>query len=366
MTRTKGEGGSPRKRNTGRIRNLSFDLAARHSVILPFAIRQSSSPHESRCLFRHPQRPAPSNKLSRTSPVCKCDTVEIGTGAYPGNAHCKPDELLASEGKLREFQAAVAESGLTISSLSCHGNPIHPDLRLANEHHDVFQATVKLAAKLGVEVVTTFSGCPGDGSAGAKYPELGHVPVAAGFPQNPRLPMERGRHPVLEGAGEIRRRPRREKDRAGSASRFPRLQSRNDAAPARRDERGARRELRSQPFFLAGHRPGQGRAQARRGGAIHHVHAKDTGLYKVNADYDGYLDTKPYSDEANRAWIFRTVGYGHGEEFWTDFVSTLRHGRLRRHAEHGARGQPHVAQRRVAQRASSSCGASSCAMPRAR
>ena len=59
-------------------------------------------------------------------------------------------------------------------------------------------------------------------------------------------------------------------------------------------------------------------------GAIYHVHAKDTGLYPVNADYDGYLDTKPYSDEAHRAWIFRTVGYGHGEQFWTDFVSTLR------------------------------------------
>ena len=37
-----------------------------------------------------------------------CDTVELGTGAYPGNAHCQPDTLLASEGKLQEFQAAVA------------------------------------------------------------------------------------------------------------------------------------------------------------------------------------------------------------------------------------------------------------------
>ena len=25
-----------------------------------------------------------------------------------------------------------------------------------------------------------------------------------------------------------------------------------------------------------------------------------------------------------RSWLFRTVGYGHGEEFWKDFVSTLR------------------------------------------
>src|SRR3984957_6819001 len=98
----------------------------------------------------------------------KCDTVEIGTGAYPGNAHCKPSELLKNAGKLAEFTAAVRERGLEISSLSCHGNPVHPDLSLAREHHEVFQNTVKLAGKIGVEVVTTFSGCPGD-QPGAKY-----------------------------------------------------------------------------------------------------------------------------------------------------------------------------------------------------
>jgi len=39
---------------------------------------------------------------------------------------------------------------------------------------------------------------------------------------------------------------------------------------------------------------------------------------------NGVLDTKPYSDEAHRSWIFRTVGYGHDLKFWRDFVSTLR------------------------------------------
>jgi len=29
-------------------------------------------------------------------------------------------------------------------------------------------------------------------------------------------------------------------------------------------------------------------------------------------------------DEINRSWIFRTVGYGHGEDFWRNFVSELR------------------------------------------
>ena len=61
----------------------------------------------------------------------KCDCIEIGTGAYPGDAHCKPTELLADEGKLREFAAAVRERGLEISSLSCHGNPVHPDEAIA-------------------------------------------------------------------------------------------------------------------------------------------------------------------------------------------------------------------------------------------
>ena len=60
------------------------------------------------------------------------------------------------------------------------------------------------------------------------------------------------------------------------------------------------------------------------GDCIFHVHAKDTQIYERNLPMTGVLDTKKYTDEKNRAWIFRTVGYGHGEEFWTDFVSTLR------------------------------------------
>jgi sugar phosphate isomerase/epimerase len=59
-------------------------------------------------------------------------------------------------------------------------------------------------------------------------------------------------------------------------------------------------------------------------GAIFHVHAKDTQIYESNLPKTGVLDVKPYKDEANRSWIFRTVGYGHGAEWWNEFVSTLR------------------------------------------
>jgi len=43
-----------------------------------------------------------------------------------------------------------------------------------------------------------------------------------------------------------------------------------------------------------------------------------------NARRDGVLDTTPYADAANRSWIFRTVGYGHGAAFWKELVSALR------------------------------------------
>ena len=55
------------------------------------------------------------------------DCVEIGTGNYPGFAHCRPDELLADAAALEQFRHAIASRGLEISALSCHGNPLHRD-----------------------------------------------------------------------------------------------------------------------------------------------------------------------------------------------------------------------------------------------
>jgi sugar phosphate isomerase/epimerase len=47
-------------------------------------------------------------------------------------------------------------------------------------------------------------------------------------------------------------------------------------------------------------------------------------VFPKNRPRTGVLDTRAYTDERNRAWIFRTCGYGHGEEWWREFVSTLR------------------------------------------
>ena len=59
------------------------------------------------------------------------------------------------------------------------------------------------------------------------------------------------------------------------------------------------------------------------GDAVYHFHAKDTRIDKKNTAVSGVLDTRHYSDEINRAWVFRTVGYGSNDTVWKDIFSML-------------------------------------------
>src|SRR5258708_4494469 len=95
-------------------------------------------------------------------------TVELGTGNYPGDPHCKLS-MLEDKAARNAFKQLLDDNGVTISALSCHGNPLHPDPAVAKRNQEVSKRTILLAEKLGVPVVIDFSGCPGD-SDKAKYP----------------------------------------------------------------------------------------------------------------------------------------------------------------------------------------------------
>ncbi len=53
------------------------------------------------------------------------------------------------------------DRGIRVATLSCHGNPIHPDPQHAQKDIDTFRKTVLLAEILDVKVIVGFSGCPG-------------------------------------------------------------------------------------------------------------------------------------------------------------------------------------------------------------
>ena len=84
-------------------------------------------------------------------------------------------------------------------------------------------------------------------------------------------------------------------------------------------------------------------------GAIHHFHAKDTYIDPDNVNMYGLTDMQSYANMQERAWLFRTVGYGHDLKTWADILSALRTGRLRLCGQHRARGCPLVHRRGIPQ-----------------
>ena len=90
------------------------------------------------------------------------EMVELGCGEESGTAHCDPEQLLADEGKLREFTGLLEKYGLKISALSCHGNPISPNEKTRELSVRTMRNAVLLAEKLGLSTIVCFSGCPGD------------------------------------------------------------------------------------------------------------------------------------------------------------------------------------------------------------
>ena len=216
-------------------------------------------------------------------------TVELGAGGYPGKAHCNPNRELAARYD-RDFRNAVL-----------------------------------LAEKMGVDTVITFSGCPGDCEE-SKYPNWVTCPWPEDFLAILDWQWNQKLIPYWKEAGAF-----------ALAHHVPHiafemhpgfcvynpatlLRLRAAVGAAVGDVIGANFD----PSHLIWQGMDPVAAIRELQGAIYHVHAKDTRIDAINTAKNGVLDTKHYSDELNRSWVFRTVGYGNGETYWRDMISTLR------------------------------------------
>jgi sugar phosphate isomerase/epimerase len=246
-------------------------------------------------------------------------TVELATGNYPGNAHCKLS-MLEDASALKEFKRKLADSGTSISALSCHGNPLHPDQAQAKQAQEINRKTILLAEELGVSVVVDFSGCPGD-SFDAKAPNWVTCPWPPEY-----LDVLKWQWDEVVTSYWVKR-----ADFAAQHGVKIAIEM-HPGFVVYSPETMLRLRAIAGPSIGCNYDPShmfwQGidpiAAVRILGDAIFHVHAKDTQLYPANLMRTGVLDTKPYTDERNRGWIFRTCGYGHGAEWWKEFVSTLR------------------------------------------
>lgn len=246
--------------------------------------------------------------------------LEIGCGGSPGTAHCDARKFIKDPALTQAFRATIARHGLTISALSVHGNPVHPNPAVAENDREQFEAAVLLAETLGVKTVITFSGCPGD-SDNALYPNwavatwptdyaavrdwqwneklIPYWKEAAAFAQAHGVRVALEIHPGF------------------CVYNVPTmLRLREAVGPAI----GA--NLDPSHLFWQGLDPVAAIRALK--GAIYHFHAKDTKIDAANTARNGVLDTTSFADTADRPWIFRTVGYGHGEETWRAIFSALQ------------------------------------------
>ena len=248
--------------------------------------------------------------------------VELGTGAYPGNAHCDPDVLLADQGTLKAFNHAIESRGLIISALSCHANPLHPQKAISGDHQAIIRKTIDLAQKLEVSVVNTFSGCPGD-HEDAKYPNWPVAPwpndyqeildwqwsnkVIPYWTETGKYASDRGVKIGLELHG-------------GFSVHTPATLLRLREAAG--EVIGA--NLDPSHMWWQGIDPVQAVLILGKAGAIHHFHAKDTSIDYNNTNKHGVTDMQSYAKMLDRSWQFRTVGFGHDLKTWADIMSALR------------------------------------------
>ena len=249
------------------------------------------------------------------------ESLELGCGGYPGNAHCDPAKLLDDGAARSEFLALIRSYGMDISALSVHGNPVHPDKKIADNFHRDFERAVLLAEKLGVDTIVTFSGCPG-GSPEDKTPNWVTCPWPDDFLavldyqwNDVLVPYWRGAVAFAKAHGV----------KKIALEMHPGFCVYNPETLLRlRREVGDVIGANFDPSHLIWQGIEPVAAIRALKGAIYHFHAKDTKVDKYNTAKFGVLDTKHYGDEENRSWIFRAVGYGNGAEYWREIVSALR------------------------------------------
>jgi sugar phosphate isomerase/epimerase len=248
------------------------------------------------------------------------EAMEIGTGGYPDNHHCPLNDLLADPAKLKVWKKKFDDRNIVIGALSCHGNPVHPDSKIAGRDAQTFRNTVLLAEKLGVQVIVGFSGCPG-GSPTDTTPNWVTYRWPPEYGQALEWQWKEKVVPYWKDAAKFAREHNVHKLAFEMHPNFvvynPRTLLRLREAVG--EEIGANCDLSH--LFWQGCNPVEVIHMLGKQGALYHAHMKDTVMFQNNVDRYGVLNFASSTEELPEASeTFRAVGYGHGANTWKDIV----------------------------------------------
>jgi sugar phosphate isomerase/epimerase len=245
--------------------------------------------------------------------------VEVNTGNWSAAPHIDLDRMIADSDARQQFLDAFARRGLELIALNANGNQLHPTdgARQAS----TLEATVRLAGLLGIEKVCLMSGLPAGGPedrtpnwiVSSWPPETGEI--LAWQWQEKLIPYWRklaalaADHGVTQLCVELH----------GNQLVYnvpSLLRLRGEIGPVV----GA--NLDPSHLMWMGADPLV--AVDALGGAIFHVHAKDTYLNPARQATTGLLENGSLTDVPARSWTYITLGYGHDEAWWREFCYRLR------------------------------------------
>jgi sugar phosphate isomerase/epimerase len=248
------------------------------------------------------------------------EAMEIGTGGYPDNKHCPLDELVVDKAKAKAWQKKFTDRNLTVATLSCHGNPIHPDPARAAKDADTFRKTVRLAEMLDVKVIVGFSGCPG-GSPTDTTPNW----ITYRWPPEYSTALDwQWKEKVVPYWKDAAKFAREHGVHRLAFEMHPNFVVYNPRTLMRLreavgEEIGANNDLSH--LFWQGCDPVEVIHFLGKQGAIFHAHMKDTVFFPENVNRYGVLNFSFEADDlALASETFRAVGYGHSASLWKSVI----------------------------------------------
>jgi sugar phosphate isomerase/epimerase len=247
------------------------------------------------------------------------EMLEFCCGGWSRAPHLNLDKLLESAPERAPFLAKLRDHGLEISALNCSGNQLAPGT-LGHSYDLVVRKTFRLAELLNVNRIVMMSGLPGGpGDQNANWittawpPECQEIlryqweEVAIPYWLNlarlarghgiTRICIEQHAHQLVYNTETLLKLRRAVGDLVGV-------------------------NLDPSHMLWMGGNPLC--AIPEMAGAIYHVHAKDTRIDPRNSEINTLLETKPSDRVKDRSWNYVTLGYGHPEIWWRDFVTLLR------------------------------------------
>jgi len=248
------------------------------------------------------------------------EAMEIGTGGYPHNIHCPLDDLIRDRAQAKAWLKKFEDRGIRVATLSCHGNPIHPDASIAKKDIDTFRKTVLLAEMLEVKVIVGFSGCPG----GTPQDTQPNWITYRWPPEYAKMQDWQWKEKVVPYWKEAAKYAREHGVRRLALEMHPNFVVYNPRTlvklrEAVGEEIGANNDLSH--LFWQGCDPVEVIHFLGRQGAIYHAHMKDTVFFPENLNKYGVLNFAfTTSDLDSASETFRAVGYGHSASLWKSII----------------------------------------------